>query len=1267
MFRIAMDRGGTFTDVFAIGPNKQIITLKLMSSNPSHYKDAPFEAIKRILNKENPDDSSLQPNLDMLDSIRMGTTVATNALLEHKGERVAIVLTKGFRDIFQIGYQNRENIFELDLSDPFILYEQVIEVDERIIMFDEQCEITRNSNNDIRFVDAITGDKVGILKQICLDDVRKDLQKCFDSGIRSLAIAFIHSYLYPEHELIVEKLAKQIGFNHITLSHRIMKMIRYVPRGMTSILDAYLTPHIQSYIDSFLSNFNGNFDQKKLLFMQSDGGLTNVSNFSGCRSILSGPAGGVVGYALTTVNDIGNEKPIIGFDMGGTSTDVSRYDGKLEHKFESKIADVIIQYPQLDIHTVAAGGGSRLYFRNGLFVVGPESSGSYPGPICYRNNGYLSVTDANLCLGRLLPDYFPKIFGPNKNQGLDSDAVRKEFKSLSIKINEYCRNNGRKEMTIEEIALGFIMVANETMCRPIRSITQGKGYDIKKHVLTCFGGAGGQHACSIARSLGIEQIFIHKYSGILSAYGIALADIVHEETMPCSLSYERKNLKQINSIIIKLSEKCDNILKQKDFNENHIRFEIFLNLRYDKTDFSLMVTTCSGNDRITLCNDDNFRQKFLEQYEREFGFIIPDRTIIVDDIRIRSIGFIDETYLPGYDEQPSMKNIEKTITTTTTKSIGITKCYFENIGYIDTPIYRFDHLQYGECIQGPAIIIETNSTILIEPLCDANVTKQKNLLINVHSNVSQSLMTTELDPIYLSLFSHIFMGIAEQMGSALKHTAISTNIKERLDFSCAIFSAEGYLVSNAPHIPVHLGSMGKVVEYLYTNIENMNEGDVYLTNHPSEGGTHLPDLTVVTPVFHGKSKPIFFLASRGHHADIGGLTPGSMPSNSTRLIEEGAQFKSFKLVSKNIFQEENLIKHLMMPKNYPGCSGTRALNDNLSDLKAQIAANNKGLKLVNELIDQYGLEVVLAYMNHIQQNAELEVRDLMRKIAKEKCSNILMANDMMDDGSIIELKIMIDPLNGQSIFDFTGTSEQVHGNWNAPESITYSAVIYCLRCMIGHNIPLNQGILSAIKIIFPKNSLISPDIDSAVVGGNVLTSQRITDVIFKAFDICAASQGCMNNITFGDSNVSYYETVAGGAGATANCSGRSGVHTHMTNTRMTDVEIFEKRYPVILKKFSINYHTGGLGLNSGGNGIIREILFRKNLTLSVLTERRVFSPYGIKGGQNGKRGKNLLQKNNGIVINLGAKNTIQVNAGDVFHLETPGGGGYGSMVAVADK
>ncbi|KAF7490065.1 5-oxoprolinase [Sarcoptes scabiei] len=1207
MFRIAIDRGGTFTDVFAVCPNNRIVTLKLLSQNPDHYADAPFEAIRQILLQESlADNKKDRVDFDRLTSIRMGTTVGTNALLEHKGERVAVVLSKGFRDIFRIGFQNREKIFELNLEEPFCLYEKVVEVDERIILYQEQCDLYRN----VPIETASTGEKIAILKPICHDDVYRELKSIYDQGIRCLAIAFVHSYLYPKHELIVEEIAKKIGFVYITLSSRIMPMIRYVPRGMTSITDVYLTSHIKDYINGFLANF------LEILIVKS---------FSG----------GVIGYAMTTVNDIGLDRPIIGFDMGGTSTDVSRYHGRFEHKFESKIADVIIQTPQLDIHTVAAGGGSRLYFMNGLFVVGPESSGSYPGPICYRNNGYLSVTDANLCL----------------DQELDYQAVVEEFEKLAVKINDFYRQENRKEMTVQEIALGFIKVANETMCRPIRKITQGKGYEISNHVLTCFGGAGGQHACAIARSLGISKVFIHKYAGILSAYGIALADVVHEETTPCSLIYRKSNLAEINSRINHLCTICENMLLSKGFHSDSIRYEIFLNLRYDRTDFALMITCPSDDKRIIECNENNFLRCFYDQYQREFGFLVHDRDVWIDDIRVRSIGFIRETFLPaeddGHDPEPLCP-------------IKTTNCYFENIGFVSTPIYDYGDLRHNHSIQGPAILIETNCTILIEPNCVANVTKQRNILIEIETEKSIKL-SPELDPIYLSLFSHIFMGIAEQMGSILQHTAISTNIKERLDFSCAIFNSKGHLVSNAPHIPVHLGSMGKVVQYLAENNNEMNPGDVFLTNHPSEGGTHLPDLTVVTPVFYQHSKPIFFVASRGHHADIGGLTPGSMPSNSISLNQEGATFQSFKLVKENVFQEDQLIAALMKPEQHPGCSGTRALNDNLSDLKAQIAANNKGSKLVNELIEMYGLNVVAAYMDHIQKNAELEVKDLMKRVVLDHKTNVLQAYDHMDDGSILKLKIVIDPKNGNCLFDFTGTGEQVHGNWNAPESITYSAIIYCLRCMIGHDIPLNHGLLSSIKVIFPKNSIISPSEDAAVVGGNVLTSQRITDVIFKAFGVCAASQGCMNNITFGNSTISYYETVAGGAGATKNSDGRSGVHTHMTNTRITDVEILEKRYPVIVKTFRINSGTGGRGHRNGGDGLIRELLFRQNLTLSVLTERRVFSPYGMNGGNEGRKGKNLIKKKNGVWVNLGSRNTIDVSSGDLFRLETPGGGGFGPI------
>ena len=816
-----------------------------------------------------------------------------------------------------------------------------------------------------------------------------------------------------------------------------------------------------------------------------------------------------------------------------------------------------------------------------------------------------------MCLGRLIPDLFPKIFGKNQDQELDKDAVVKEFDELTEIVNKFCVENGRTPMTREDVALGFIKVANEAMCRPIRSITQGKGHDVSKHVLTCFGGAGGQHACAIARALGISSVFIHKYAGILSAFGIALSDIVHEESLPCSNLYLPENFDSINARIESLVQKCQNKLRENGFTDEFIKFQVFLNLRYERTDFALMISLQTNGGTLFesldfKLNPQNYRERFQSRYQQEFGFHLPDRSIVIDDVRVRCTGSVGDTLIPRYD------NLEPV--TTEPVPFMETQCFFEHVGSIKTLVYKFDDFKYGQKIKGPAIIIQDNSTILVEPFCVANVTKQQNLLIDVEHGIEMKL-GTELDPIYLSIFGHMFMSIAEQMGSVLKHTAISTNIKERLDFSCAIFGPEGHLVSNAPHIPVHLGSMSKAVEFQIEHLkDDLKIGDVYLTNHPCAGGTHLPDLTVVTPVFvPGNLKPIFFVASRGHHADIGGLTPGSMPSSSTVLEQEGAQFVSFKLVSAGKFREKELIEALMKPGEYPGCSGTRALNDNLSDLKAQIAANQRGVQLVNELIQNYSLPVVLAYMGHIQKNAELEVRELLRKTAQKQGTNILDAEDYMDDGTKIKLQIRIDPETGNADFDFTGTGEQVYGNCNAPESVSYSAIIYCLRCLIGHDMPLNHGCLASIRVTFPKHSIISPSFKAAVVGGNVLTSQRLTDVVFKAFQCCAASQGCMNNITFGDENCGYYETVAGGAGATAETDGRSGVHSHMTNTRMTDVEILEKRYPIMVKKFTLNPGTGGQGRHRGGDGVLRELQFRKSLTLSVLTERRVFSPYGLAG------------------------------------------------------
>ncbi|XP_065215199.1 5-oxoprolinase isoform X2 [Planococcus citri] len=985
--------------------------------------------------------------------------------------------------------------------------------------------------------------------------------------------------------------------------------------------------------------------------MQSDGGLTPKDGFNGSRAILSGPAGGVVGYAKTSFSGT----PVIGFDMGGTSTDVSRFDGDYPHVFESTTAGITIQAPQLDVNTVAAGGGSRLFFRSGMFVVGPESAGAHPGPVCYRKNGYLTVTDANLILGRILPEFFPHTFGITQDQPLDKEASVRAFENLSAEINKFQNSIGKKPISMEEIATGFIKVANEAMCRPIRALTQAKGYDTRNHVLSCFGGAGGQHACAISRQLGIRTVYIHKYAGILSAYGMACADVVQECQEPCAKSYSKENFQFLDERLRLLETKCSQLLKEQGFEDSKIEIEPFLHLRYDGTDCALM---CKPSKKAgDSPGYGNFEITFLERYKKEFGFILPERKIMVDDIRIRGIG-----------KSPiSPPDVNETETYTAKLSPKkVVDVYFENIGHLPSQVYILQELPSEYVVDGPAIIIDQLSTILIEPNCVARITKSKDIEITINES-SGFNVSEELDAIQLSIFSHRFMSIAEQMGRVLQQTSISTNIKERLDFSCALFGPDGGLVSNAPHIPVHLGAMQETVQYQLRNVGNqLKEGDVLLSNHPKAGGSHLPDLTVITPVFYKNDKPIFFVASRGHHADIGGITPGSMPPHSKSLSEEGATFKSFFLVKEGIFQEKRLIEVLTTPTDAPGSTGTRNLNDNISDLKAQIASNQKGIYLVTELIDYYGLKIVQAYMNHIQKNAELAVRDLLQcvgeKLVKETGGSTITACDYLDDGSKINLKLSIDQLRGCAVFDFTGTGYEVWGNCNAPRAITLSAIIYCLRCMVGHDVPLNQGCLNPINVIIPEGSLLDPSDDAAVVGGNVQTSQRIVDVIFKAFKATAASQGCMNNITFGQEDWGYYETVAGGAGAGPTWHGKSGVHVHMTNTRITDAEILERRYPIFLKKFSLRPDSGGKGKFNGGDGVVRELLFRAPMVLSILTERRVFAPYGLEGGEPGARGENLLIKKNGRIIRLPSKIAASVEAEEVFQLNTPGGGGYGSVV-----
>ncbi|KAL1500984.1 hypothetical protein ABEB36_006393 [Hypothenemus hampei] len=1196
-FKFAIDRGGTFTDVFALCPNGKIRVLKLLSEDPQHYQDAPTEGIRRILLEESGKDIDANGNVDNTDIewIRMGTTVATNALLERKGEKMAFVTNKGFKDILLIGNQARPKIFELNIRRPEILYLDVIEVDCRVIpVLPTACQLSDDLTQQWRIVQGNTdGERFYVTKELDPESVRTDLSKLKEKGINSISVALAHSYQFFEHENQIGQIAFELGFKHVSLSHNVIAMTRIVPRGFTSCADAYLTPHVKKYLESFRSGFKNNLEGTRVLFMQSDGGLTPMEHFNGARAILSGPAGGVVGYAITTWKKE-TELPVIGFDMGGTSTDVSRFDGVYEHVYESTTAGVTIQSPQLDVNTVAAGGGSMLFFRSGMFVVGPESAGAHPGPVCYKKGGPLTVTDANLILGRLLPQFFPKIFGPNENLPLDKASTVKAFEALTKEINNFLESK-KEKMSVEEVAMGFIRVANEAMCRPIRALTQGKGYDTSRHALACFGGAGGQHACAIARSLGMTTVFVHKYAGILSAYGMALADVVHESQESCGKIYAPDNFEYFDARFDELKRQCTEELQRQGFSDSDIVLEPYLHMRYDGTDCPLMCPPSLGND----LRHGDFIKSFVDRYKAEFGFLIAKRNVIVDDIRVRGVGksAVDTEGIIGRSVGEA-------------ETIEITKVYFEDGGYLDTKVFQLKDLYGGETLTGPCIIMDQLSTILVEPDCTASITGKGDIKITIGTGKVKEI-GPELDSIQLSIFSHRFMSIAEQMGRILQRTSISTNIKERLDFSCALFGQDGGLVSNAPHIPVHLGAMQEAVQYQMNTRGKFHLGDVILSNHPAAGGSHLPDFTVITPVFYpGEENPIFFVASRGHHADIGGITPGSMPPHSTSLSQEGAAFKSFLLVENDRFLEKEITDAIK-------AAGGRNVQDNISDLRAQVAANKKGIDLVCELIDQYGLKVVQAYMHHIQSNAELAVRDMLREVAKQAISRTgsaeLTYTDRMDDGSPISLKVSLEQESGSALCDFTGSGPEVWGNCNAPRAVVLSALIYCLRCMVGHDVPLNQGCLAPVQVVIPKGSLLDPSEDAAVVGGNVLTSQRIVDVVLGAFRACAASQGCMNNITFGNEKWGCYETVAGGSGAGPSWDGCSGVHTHMTNTRITDVEIVERRYPVHVKTFTLRKNSGGTGHYKGGEGVIRELMFRTPLTLSVLTERRVLQPYGLKG------------------------------------------------------
>ncbi|KFA71071.1 hypothetical protein S40288_05544 [Stachybotrys chartarum IBT 40288] len=1263
--RIAIDRGGTFTDAWAEVPGrKHHIVLKVLSVCPTEYHDAPTECIRQILEIAQGISISKDSLLDLtpVESIRMGTTVATNALLERKGDRVAFLTTKGFRDGLEIGNQTRPDLFDLSVRRLKQLYDTVVEIDERVTIegFSEDPDPQPiDITSDPSLVMGQTGEVVRILKKPDMDAIRSDLRKLKAQGFENIAIGFLHSYTFPDHELQVKELAETMGFK-VSASSVLQSMAKFVPRSQSAVADAYLTPMTFAYLESFRKGFIGHLEDEsanKLLISQSDGGLTSWKKFTGLRGVLSGPAGGVVGLARTCY-DPQDGTPVLGFDMGGTSTDVARYSGAFEHIFESTIAEVTIQTPQLDINTVAAGGGSILVWENGLLKVGPSSAGANPGPACYGNGGPLTVTDANFLLGRIIPDFFPR--------KLDLAVVKSKFDVLTATVNK--EKEGGELFTPETLALGFLSIANATMTRPIRTLSEGRGYGAASHNLGCFGGAGGQHAVFIARDLGIRRAIIPRYSSILSAYGMALADVVVENQEPLALTFSSSALDEISNRLDSLATRGLAELKSQGFMSELVEHESYLNMRYQGSDTSLMIPKpreLSG-----------FGNAFTARHAQEFGFS-QTRDILVDDVRVRSIGKSRVLDISSpFKELGKYQSEEPTLVPTPIFSRSM---FFEKHGWTETSVFQLDSVSAGVHITGPAMIVDKTQTIVVDHDSKA-VVLPEHVVLEVSKAETQNVDIETVDPVQLSVFGHRFMTVAEQMGHTMEKTSISVNIKERLDYSCAVFSADGGLVANAPHIPSHLGSMSTAITYQAQRYKpgELKPGDVIISNHPQAGGTHLPDITTITPVFDEKDEEIiFFVANRGHHADVGGIVPGSMPPNSTELWQEGAAIESFKMIKEGVFDEAGVVHHLYdVPGSYPGCSGTRTLSDNIADLKAAVASNQKGIELIRALIKEFSWPVVQLYMKAIQDNAAQAVRELLRSFAAKYEEGVLEATEMNDDGILFKLKITIDKNSGDAIFDFTGTGPEHSGNLNAPPTCSYSVIMYCLRSMISADIPLNQGCLQPIKVVCPDNTILSPSLTAATVGCTTETSQKLADLIFRAFNAAAASQGTMNNLSFGcggtdpvtgevSKGFGYYETIAGGAGAGPGWHGASGVHTHLTNTRITDAEIFERRYPTILHEFSIRKGSGGAGLYRGGDGCVREIEFRRPLQVSVLTDRRVTAPYGLEGGEDGQRGQNIWVRKDTVTgktrhVSLGPRKTTHFGAGDRIIILTPGGGGYGT-------
>jgi 5-oxoprolinase (ATP-hydrolysing) len=1193
-----IDRGGTFTDIVARDPAGRLSTLKLLSENPERYKDAAVAGIRQCLGLA--EGAPIPPGL--IEAVKMGTTVATNALLERKGERVLLLVNRGFADLLRIGNQARPRLFDLDVRLPELLHERAVEIGGRV---------------------AVDGTELEPLDEA---GARDALRAAYQEGLRAVAILMMHAWAYPAHEKRLGAIAREVGFTQISLSHRASPLPRIVPRGDTTVVDAYLSPILRRYVDQVAAELPG----VRLYFMQSSGGLTEAGHFQGKDAILSGPAGGIVGAARTAA--MGGFERIIGFDMGGTSTDVALYAGAFERAFETEVAGVRMRAPMMAINTVAAGGGSILHFDGARFRVGPDSAGAVPGPACYRRGGPLTVTDANVMVGKIQPHHFPAIFGPHGNQPLDAAIVAEKFAALASEIG---KAQGKAAPDPRAVAEGFLRVAVANMANAIKQVSIQKGHDATRFALQCFGGAGGQHACLVADELGMETVFIHPFAGVLSAYGMGLADqaVIREAAVEAPFTADA--ISDLTARLAALEAAGREELARQGADPARLQAARRLHLRYAGTDTFLPVAFGAHQDVLAA---------FTEAHRRRFGFATPERQVIVE-------ACIAEITAPG--EEVREAALPPRATGEVPQALDSVSLFTNGAAHA-APVHDRETLRAGDRITGPALLREANATTVVEPGWEAEVTARNHLVlrrITPRARATDMAAADRPDPVMLELFNNLFMSIAEQTGAVLQNTSLSVNIKERLDFSCAIFDATGALIANAPHVPVHLGAMGESVRtVIRTRGTSLKPGDVVALNNPYNGGTHLPDVTVITPVFDAAgSKIIFFVGSRGHHADIGGLTPGSTPPLSRTLEEEGVVIDDFLLVDGGHFREAEF-RAVLAGARYPA----RSPDVNVADIKAQIAANEKGVQELRRAIADYGLATVSAYMRHVMDNAEESVRRVLAKLPDGQFETSI------DDGTPLKVAIRVDRAARKAVIDFTGTGPQRPSNFNAPSAVCRAVVLYCFRCLVGEDIPLNDGCLKPLEIVIPEGTFLSPRPGAAVVAGNTEVSQMTCNALLAALGACASAQATMNNLLFGDARYQYYETICGGIGAGPGFNGAGPVQTHMTNTRMTDPEILELRYPVRLEEFAIRRGSGGAGRWRGGDGSRRRIRFLHPMEAVIVASRRNVPPHGLQGGADGAAGRQWVERADGSVQWLKGSDSAHLAAGEVLGIETPGGGGWGS-------